>query len=59
MEHNSALALPGHPNRVHAKGMADRDEFLAWVRTALYEAELALHNGDAASVGRSGRATSP
>src|ERR1700722_16006273 len=29
------------------KGMTDRDEFLAWVRTALYEAELALHNGDA------------
>ena len=28
--------------------MADRDEFLAWVRRALYEAELALHNGDAA-----------
>jgi len=27
--------------------MTDRDEFLAWVRTALYEAELALHNGDA------------
>jgi ketosteroid isomerase-like protein len=30
------------------RGMTDRDEFLAWVRTALYEAELALHNGDAA-----------
>jgi ketosteroid isomerase-like protein len=28
--------------------MTDRDEFLAWVKTALYEAELALHNGDAA-----------
>ena len=27
--------------------MTDRDEFLAWVRTALYDAELALHNGDA------------
>ena len=25
--------------------MTNRDEFLAWVRTALYEAELALHNG--------------
>ena len=24
-----------------------RDEFLAWVHTDLYEAELALHNGDA------------
>jgi len=28
--------------------MTDRDEFLAWVRTALHQAELALHNGDAA-----------
>ncbi|MFJ9542787.1 YybH family protein [Streptomyces sp. NPDC101225] len=28
--------------------MTDRDGFLAWVRTALYEAEVALHNGDAA-----------
>ena len=26
----------------------DRDDFLAWVKTTLYEAELALHNGDAA-----------
>jgi ketosteroid isomerase-like protein len=28
--------------------MTDRDDFLAWVESALYEAELALHNGDAA-----------
>ena|SRR5689334_8023759 len=28
--------------------MTDRDGFLAWVRSALYEAEVALHNGDAA-----------
>jgi ketosteroid isomerase-like protein len=28
--------------------MTDRDDFLAWVKTALYQAELALHNGDAA-----------
>jgi ketosteroid isomerase-like protein len=28
--------------------MSDRDDFLEWVRTRLYEAELALHNGDAA-----------
>ncbi|MER8887402.1 nuclear transport factor 2 family protein [Mesorhizobium sp. M0816] len=28
--------------------MTDRDDFLAWVKTALYEAELALHNGDPA-----------
>ena len=33
---------------VHAEGMTDRDDFLAWVETALYEAELALHNGDTA-----------
>ena len=26
--------------------MTDRDDFLNWVRTALYDAELALHNGD-------------
>ncbi|KOX03315.1 hypothetical protein ADK65_07060 [Streptomyces sp. NRRL B-1140] len=28
--------------------MTDRDAFLEWVDTALYEAELALHNGDPA-----------
>src|SRR3954447_9012649 len=28
--------------------MSDREEFVEWVRTRLYEAELALHNGDAA-----------
>jgi ketosteroid isomerase-like protein len=28
--------------------MTDRDDFLRWVKTALYEAEVALHNGDAA-----------
>ena len=27
--------------------MSDRDDFLRWVKTDLYEAELALHNGDA------------
>ena len=27
--------------------MSDRDDFLEWVRTRLYDAELALHNGDA------------
>jgi ketosteroid isomerase-like protein len=25
-----------------------RDDFIAWVKSALYEAEVALHNGDAA-----------
>jgi ketosteroid isomerase-like protein len=28
--------------------MTDREEFLAWIHGALYEAELALHNGDPA-----------
>jgi hypothetical protein len=27
--------------------MADRDDLLAWVNSALYEAERAVHNGDA------------
>ncbi|MEV7663341.1 nuclear transport factor 2 family protein [Paenarthrobacter sp. NPDC089316] len=26
--------------------MSDNDDFLAWVRSTLHEAELALHNGD-------------
>ncbi|MFE4258769.1 nuclear transport factor 2 family protein [Streptomyces sp. NPDC056883] len=29
-------------------GASDRDGFLVWVHTALYEAELALHNGNPA-----------
>lgn len=28
--------------------MTDREDFLAWIETALYDAELALHNGSAA-----------
>lgn len=28
--------------------MTDHEDFLGWVKTTLYEAELALHNGDAA-----------
>jgi ketosteroid isomerase-like protein len=28
--------------------MTDRDEFLTWVNTALYDAEHALHNGEVA-----------
>ena len=27
--------------------MSDRDDFVAWVKSTLYDAELALHNGDA------------
>jgi ketosteroid isomerase-like protein len=29
--------------------MSDRDDFLAWVNSALYEAEVSVHNGDAAA----------
>ena len=32
----------------HPEEVDDREEFLARTKTALYEAELALHNGDAA-----------
>jgi hypothetical protein len=28
-------------------GMTDRDDSLTWAQSALYEAEVALHNGDA------------
>ncbi len=35
------------PTAEDARGMAGRDEFLVWVETTLYDAELALHNGDA------------
>ncbi|MDQ0769362.1 ketosteroid isomerase-like protein [Pseudarthrobacter defluvii] len=28
--------------------MSDREDFLAWVKSTLHQAELALHNGDAA-----------
>jgi ketosteroid isomerase-like protein len=28
--------------------MTDHEEFIGWVKTTLYDAELALHNGDAA-----------
>ncbi|HEY2280050.1 MAG TPA: nuclear transport factor 2 family protein, partial [Streptosporangiaceae bacterium] len=27
--------------------MTEREDFLAWVKTALHDAEVALHNGDA------------
>ena len=32
----------------HAAVVNERDDFLSWVRRELYQAELALHNGDAA-----------
>jgi ketosteroid isomerase-like protein len=40
--------MPGTARTEHAAGMTDREDFLAWVKTALYEAESALHNGDPA-----------
>jgi ketosteroid isomerase-like protein len=39
---------PSEPPDRRVNGMTDRDEFIAWVKTELYNAELALHNGDAA-----------
>jgi hypothetical protein len=30
----------------HAVDMTDHDDFVAWVNGLLYEAEVALHNGD-------------
>jgi hypothetical protein len=48
VEPNIALARVRPLDQEHAQAMTDRDDFLAWVRTALYEAELALHNGDPA-----------
>jgi ketosteroid isomerase-like protein len=48
--HSRVSIFTGVPTRSweHAGDMTDRDEFLAWVGTALYEAEVALHNGDPA-----------
>src|SRR3954468_3343294 len=34
--------------RTAGASMTDRDDFLSWLTTAVYEAELALHNGDPA-----------
>jgi ketosteroid isomerase-like protein len=34
------------PGREHAEEMTGSNGFLAWVQTELYEAELAMHNGD-------------
>lgn len=36
------------PVRWHTDRMTDRDSFMEWVTSVRYEAELALHNGDAA-----------
>lgn len=36
------------PAGEHAAGMTGSEDFLRWVRTALYDAELAVHNGDPA-----------
>ena len=45
---SGAVPADAFPVKSMLRAMTDRDEFLAWVRTALYAAELALHNGDAA-----------
>jgi hypothetical protein len=39
--------------------MTEREDFLAWIKTTLHEAEVALHNGEAAPAGRFGLDTSP
>lgn len=36
------------PDWEDTRKMKDREDFLAWVKTPLYQAELALHNGDPA-----------
>ena len=54
--HGPSPRLPPSPNSKHRSGayekegalVTDRDDFLAWVKSTLYEAELAVHNGDAA-----------
>jgi ketosteroid isomerase-like protein len=47
-EHLHAAAASQHGETLGFRITTDRDDFLAWFTTALYEAELALHNGDAA-----------
>ena len=44
----SLAAVPVGVQRRHTGAMEDGETFLAWVRTELYDAELALHNGDPA-----------
>lgn len=41
------VGLAGGPGPEYLDGMTDRDDFIHWVRTTLYDAEVALHNGDA------------
>jgi ketosteroid isomerase-like protein len=40
--------MRGGPARNIMEPMTERDDFRAWVETALHDAELALHNGDPA-----------
>jgi len=42
-----SLRVARSADKEHAPGVNDRDAFLDWIRTTLYEAERALHNGDA------------
>jgi hypothetical protein len=46
-------------DREHTDGMTARDDFRAWVESALYAAELSLPNGDFPRAVRSGPVTSP
>lgn len=42
-----ACVVAGVVETEYGDGMTVRDDFLTWVKTTLYQAELALHNGDA------------
>jgi len=37
----------GSASKAHTEGMNGTEDFLGWVRSTLYQAEFALHNGDA------------
>src|SRR3954468_4348989 len=43
----AAQRLTEGQKKRHHLVMDERDDFLAWVETTLYDAEVALHNGDA------------
>lgn len=47
MTEQARLHLGKPPGRAHPEDMTEREDFLAWVKSALYEAEVALHNGNA------------
>jgi hypothetical protein len=48
LRHLRCHACANRRGREHAEGMTDRDAFLAWVKFALHDAEVAVHGVDAA-----------